>query len=223
MKDRQVEQLPSQPRIPIVSAVLHCVSMPVLVYLRAGFGYAYLRPRSIFLAACWAFTLYAIYAWNEPAVWRRSAGLCLFGFGASALYIVHFIWAVVSEARGSATHDHDSGLPHTIRLLKAAKVPVSEPLQSLWVIAAEPAMVLFLALLARWPFGAVSLSTWLLLSAPCLFLKELLNYWLQIRQRKKHRDAMEDAEDGMDLSHTEQATLPDSSGRQGKIRRTRSA
>src|SRR5690606_22769981 len=78
MKDRQAEPSPSQPRIPLLSTLLHCVSMTVVVFLRSGFGFAYFRPRSVFLAGIWAFALFTVYAWNEPAVWQWSASLCVF-------------------------------------------------------------------------------------------------------------------------------------------------
>lgn len=50
MKDRQTEASPFQPRIPVLSFLLHCISMPVVVFLRSGFGFAYLRPNSISLS-----------------------------------------------------------------------------------------------------------------------------------------------------------------------------
>jgi len=222
MKDRQVEPTPSHPRIPILSAVLHWVSMSVVVYFRSGFGFAYLRPKSVFLATIWAFTLFSIYAWNEPAVWKQHASLACFGMMASVLYLLHLMASVWSEARGNATHDHDSGIPHSFRLLRIAGSQPSAKARAAWLIWGEPFLVLLAALAAGWVPNAKSLSTWLLISAVCLWLKEALNLWFQIRQRKRHRDAIQDAEDGLDASHITGDTPPVATGRKDKVMRKRS-
>ena len=97
MKDRQVPHTPAPPRIPFVSAVLHCVSMSVVVFLRSGFGYAYLRPRSIFFASSYAFGLFLIYAWNEPGVWEKTAEIRYYGLSVVGLYVLHLIAAFFGE------------------------------------------------------------------------------------------------------------------------------
>jgi hypothetical protein len=221
MKDRQVEHSAPQQRIPIVSAVLHCVTMSAAVYLRSGFGYAYLGPKSIFLSGSWAFLLFTIFAWNEPRMWQRFAGLCLFGIVACALYTFHLVRAFGSELRGTAKHDNYSGTPHLIRILNSAGVQLPLEARALWTIWAEPALMLLAALLARWPLGSETLSAWLLLVAPCLWLKEALNHWLQLRQRKRQSDAMEDAEDSIDVIHPQNEFSSSTASRKPKVSRQR--
>ena len=221
MKDRQVEHTPAQSRIPFVSAFLHCVSMTVIVFLRSGFGYAYLRPKSVFISFSWAFLLFTTYAWLEPGKWRGNAVLCLFGLTAMLLYAVHLTAAFVSELRGNATHDNDSGTPHMLRLPRSAAVPQPDTFRAAWVMWAEPALVLLAAFVARWPLGATNLSTWFFLTAPCLWLKEFLNHWLQIRQQKRRHDSMEDAKDGLQGSHAQTDVPPTATSLKGKVRRKR--
>lgn len=221
MKDRQAPQTIALPRIPVVSAVLHCLSMPVIVYLRSGFGYAFLRPKSIFLAFSWALVLFTLYSWLEPGMWRSNAALCLFGLGAVFLYCHHLIRAFSSELRGNASHDHHSGNPHLLRILRRPEHQSPEQFRSLCAIWAEPALVLLAALAARWLLGAANLSAWLLLCAISLWLKESLNFWLQLRQRKRHRDAMEDAEDSLDGSNSMTDVPPPSPSRKSKVTRPR--
>lgn len=81
--------------------------------------------------------------------------------------------------------------------------------------------MLLAALALRWPFGAVGLSTWLLLTAPCLWLKETLNFWLQRRQVKRQRDALEDAEDGLHSTHAEPEADTLAANREAKVNRPR--
>lgn len=194
MKDRQVEQSPAQSRIPVVSAVLHCVSMTVIVFLRSSFGFGFLRPRSIFFAFAWAIILFSIYAWNEPTVWRQFWALCLFGLAAATLYFIHFFTAFFREIYREGAHDNDSGKPHSLRILGFLGRQASPKLQKNWHIWGEPLLVLVAGLLLR-IFGEHYLSAWLILCAPCLCLKEALNHWFQIRQKKRHRDSRDDAED----------------------------
>lgn len=223
MKDRQAPQTVTQPRIPLISALVHCLSMPVTVYLRSGFGYAYLRPRSIFIAFTWAMLLFALYARIEPGAWEQHAAFCLFGIGAACLYFTHLLVAFVSELRGNATHDHDSGVPHLIRLLRLTGSIPHPRFRSLWVIWVEPALVALAALAAYLGFHSSGLSALLLLSAGSLWIKEALNFWLQLRQRKRQRDAMEDAEDSFDGSHTQTEIAPPSPSRKGKVTRQRAS
>ncbi len=221
MKDRQVDSTPAQARIPIISSLLHCISMTVIVFLRSGFGYAYLRPRSIFMAFSWAFTLFTVYAWIDPGTWPKYSALCCFGIAAVVLYWLHFIRAFASELRGTATHDNDSGKPHTLRILSWVKVPLPPSLRIFWVLWVEPAFVLLTAVAAFWPLGAKNLSTWLFLAALCLWLKEALNYWSHLRQRKRQRDAMDDAKDCLNSGHAHQHLALPTASRKAKIRRRR--
>lgn len=221
MKDRQAPQTVALPRIPVVSAVLHCLSMPVILCLRSGFGYAFLRPRSIVLALSWALALFTAYSLLEPGMWPKNAAFCHFGIAAVLLYGMHFIVAFVSELRGTATHDNNSGTPHTFRILRLAGVPPSPRFQRCWVLWAEPSFVAMAAITVRDELGTANLSTWLLLCAVALWLKEALNFWLQIRQAKRQRDAMEDAEHSLDGSHPQGEIPPPAASRKGKVARKR--
>lgn len=221
MKDRQTEASPFQPRIPLLSFLLHCISMPVVVFLRSGFGFAYLRPKSLFLACIWAFTLFCIYSWHEPEAWRKNAGLWWLFLAASVLYLIHLSAVVARQARGSASHDHHSGHSHLLRYRRWTNEAAHERAQRYCHTGVEPALVLLAGLFVRWPFGARSLSTWLLLSAVCLFLKEALNRWFQVRQRKRHGDTVEDAEESIDLIEETPNSAPAPSGRKEKEFRPR--
>ena len=222
MKDRQVEQTPAQLRIPVISSVLHCISMTALVFLRSGFGYAYFRPKSFFIAVSWAFALFSFYAWHEPGVWPGYAALCCYGIAATLLYALHFIWAFANELRGTAKHDNYSGTPHTLRMLRLLEVPVSASFRDFWVTWIEPGAVLVAALVLRFaPVDAQNLSHWLLVVAASLWLKEALNYWLQLRRRKRQRDTMEDAQEGMIAEPARQNPTPAASSRKEKVKRQR--
>jgi hypothetical protein len=221
MKDRQVEATQAIQRIPVLSAVLHCMAMTVLVFLRSGFGYAFLRPKSIFLAGSWAFLLFSIYAWNEPAVWKSNSGLCLFGGSSAVLYVIHLTTAYVSELRDNATHDNNSGMPHSLRILGWLKIEPTPVLRRLVVMAVEPALVLSLALV----FGLVgqglqNLASWFFYTAIAMLLKELFNFWLPLRQRKRKRDGMDDTTEGFGSVNPTDADLP-APIRKPKVRRQR--
>lgn len=222
MKDRQVEQTTAQLRIPILSTVLHCISMTALVFLRSGFGYAYFRPKSIFIAVSWAFALFTFYAWHEPGVWPRYAALCCYGATATLLYAMHFTWVFAKELRGTAKHDNHSGTPHTLRILNLLEISPAPGFRNFWVIWAEPAVLILAAMaLHLVPFDARNLSQWLLVAAASLWLKEALNHWLQLRQRKRHQDTLEDAGEGMSADSVNKSTSSPVCSRKEKVQRQR--
>jgi len=223
MKDRQALQTPALLRIPVLSTVLHCISMSVLVFMRSGFGYAYLRPKSLLLACSWAFLLFTVYAWHEPRVWAAHSSLCVLGLASVALYALHLMWAFASQLRGSATHDNHAGTPHTLRMFQWLGLPVSTGSQNFWVIWAEPGFVLLAGMLClAGGYAQASLSTWFLLAGSCLWLKESLSYWLQLRQRKKQRDSFEDAEEGLKPESGQVQTDLPAPTRRDKVQRQRS-
>ncbi len=221
MKDRQVEQSPAALRIPIISTLLHCVAMTVIVFLRSGFGYAYLRPKAVFFAFSWAFTLFTAYSWIEPGKWYANGSLCLYGMATIALYWLQLSWTFATELRGNATHDNDSGNPHTLRILGWCGAQPSPAVRNFWVIWVEPVIVLLAAIAARLLLNAQNLSTWLLLASACLWTKEALNHWLQLRQRKRQRDTMDDAREGLDEKRALQDHPTLASSRKEKVRRQR--
>jgi hypothetical protein len=66
----------------------------------------------------------------------------------------------------------------------------------LWV---EPCCVLLTATILRFAAGELNLSRWLMIVAPCMFLKELLNYWTAIRREKIAGDITEEAAERGDV------------------------
>ena len=195
MKDRQVEPSGVQPRIPVISPLLHCVSMTALVYLRSSFGFVYLRPKSVFFAFSWAFALFTVYAWNEPEIWQQYRAVCLFGIAAISLYCSHLLIAFVRELYHRGEHDHYSGRSHPIRFMRwTGRVanPHVEMNVHLW---AEPLAILAAALTLRFVLGERHLSTWLVFAALCLWFKEAFNYWHHLRQKKRQGDIFDDAGD----------------------------
>lgn len=221
MKDRQVPPSPAQMRIPFVSAILHCVSMTAIVFMRSAFGFAYLGPKSVFFAFTWAFGLFFIYAWAEKLIWGKYWAVCAFGLAAVVLYFVHFFTALLREIYRSGEHDNDSGTPHTIRFLRLTGKPPSAQFQMNWLMWVEPLLVL-LGGFALFIAGEKFVSRWLLLVAPCLCLKEMLNFWFQIRQKKRHEDSRDDAGDIFDdaTPNVPQTEAPKPVGKE-KVKRSR--
>jgi hypothetical protein len=217
MKDRQIHTVGPQPRVPIVSAVLHWFAIPAIVYLRSGFGYSYLSPKSVFLAFSWATVLFAIYSWIEPGAWQTYWALSSFGIGAVVLYGSQLLFAVWSETRKTGEHDFFSGTSHILRLpglthLKSTSK--AETVIQLWI---EPFVVLVVATMLRGFFAERLLSKWLLLVAVSMWCKEFINYWYDIRHLKKQRDVFADAEETMAGNPSEE-NLPTPSGKGRKPR-----
>ena len=223
MKDRQGEQSPPQTRIPFISVTLHCVSMTVIVLMRSSFGFVYLRPKSIFFAFSWAFVLFSIYAWYEKPVWVEYRIMCVYGLAVITLYFLHLLIAFFRELYRGGEHDHDSGTPHTIRLLQMLGRTPTPLFEKNWHIWVEPVFVLFSGLTLRLVFGEQHLSFWLVIVAPCLLFKEALNYWFQIRQKKRHTDSRGDAEDLFgDVPTAPAAEAPKPVGK-AKVKRARAS
>ncbi len=223
MKDRQIEQSPPQLRIPFLSAFLHCVSMTVIVFLRSSFGFAYLRPKAVFFVFSWAFGLFCFYAWHEQAVWSSWWLTCFYGAAAIGLYLLHLLIAFFRELYRKGMHDHDSGTPHFLRILRLKAKPRGPLFEMNWVLWVEPSFVLLAGLVLRFVFAEGHLSTWFMLVSPCLCFKEALNFWFQLRQKKRHGDAGEDAVDIFDESPNKPAVeAPKAVGKE-KVRRARAS
>src|SRR5579871_4653038 len=126
MKDSQSDLSGQQAHIPVISPILHWVAMPALVCLRSGFGYLYLRPKSIFLSFSLAFTLLFIVAWNEPGIWGAFALPVTFAFVASLLYCIHLAIAVKQQVADDAEHDTYSGKSHLLRGVSTFGIQPSE-------------------------------------------------------------------------------------------------
>lgn len=195
MKDKQIAPASAEPSIFLVSAFLHFVSMTALVYLRYSFGYAFLRPKSVFFAFSWAFILYAIYAWIDGSAWQRHRAMLLFGCGSVILYWLHFAIAFRREWRGGGEHDRYGGrswIDWLARLLGRSSALDGEGALQLW---GEPVIVASAAMGVRLLSDSASFAGWLFLTAGCLWAKSAINHWLNVRHRKRQRDAFQDMED----------------------------
>lgn len=222
MKDRQVEQTGATARVPFVSSLLHCIAVPVIVFLRSSFGFVYLGPKSVFFAFSWAFGLFAFYAFHEPEVWASYEPLCFFGVVTMALYWLNLLHAFTSQLFGDAEHDHHSGTSHPIRVMRLLKLPVTaetEMVLHLWI---EPFVVLAAALALRFAVHETHISTWLFIAAPSFWIKEALNYWFRLRQRKRQEDIFNDAEDTIDpiAGNSAENALPKAT-RKARVKRGR--
>jgi hypothetical protein len=215
MKDSHGER--SAPgRIPVLSPVLHCIAMTALVYLRSSFGLTLFRPRSIFFAFSFAVGVLDYIAWNEPDIWREYRAACIFSAGAVTLYWLHFGITFFRELYRKSERDDYSGTSHALRLLRMLGFsgPKAEMNLHLWI---EPAIVLFTALALRVVFSERHLSAWLILVAPCMTLKEGLNYWTEIRRGKIAKDLNEEAEErGNELGGGKATTEAPQAARVGK-------
>lgn len=198
MKDRQIELDGGEPRIPFVSAALHCVAMTGIVFFRYGFGFIYLRPKSVFFAFSWAFVLFVIAAWNEPEMWGAYRIPCIFGLAAMTLYWVHLAVAVSQQWQQKAAHDRYSGTSIMFRFLKGVRAESPAELERQIHLWFEPGLVLLGAATLRFAFGERHLSNWLFLLSGCFWCKEGLNRWFEIRQVKRQKDIFDDATDTPD-------------------------
>jgi hypothetical protein len=196
MRDIHVER-PSPGLIPVISPVLHCISMTALVFLRSSFGYALLRPRSIFFALSCAVAIVLFGAPQEAHIWRRYTALCLFSSSAVCLYWLHFAVCAAREVTRSGDQDNYSGTSHALRLLKVSEEarPRFEMHLHLW---GEPLFALFVALSLR-IFGEIHLSKWLAFTMLCMAVKELMNYWSSIRRENIAARNREEVEEQSDL------------------------
>lgn len=222
MKDRQIPATGPQPRIPIVSAVLHWLAVPAIVYFRSGFGFSFLSPKSVFLAFSWAALLFTAYVWLQEGAWRYFWALSSFFTGAVILYAFHLSVAFVSETRKTGKHDFYSGASHLLRvpgLKESLGNPRGEVIIHLWI---EPALVLAASTVLRVIFAERFLSQWLVVVGIALWLKEFLNYWYQLRHRKKQEDVFEDAEEATESGTVSpQVEAPTGKGRRPRAKRPR--
>jgi hypothetical protein len=206
-------------RIPVLSPTIHCAAMTALVFLRSGFGFVFLRPKSVFFAFSWAFILFAIFAWNELYWWREYRAVCLFGMAAIAFYWLHLAITISREFRQTGAHDHYSGTSHALLLIRLFGISKehAELRVHLWI---EPALVLMISATLRVVFSERHLSVWLAIVALCMFCKEFMNYWYgEIRRQKIGKDMAGDAQrQGESLSDSGIPTGPPKATRKEGVR-----
>ncbi len=216
MKDRQVQHSGTQPGVPVVSPVLHWLAMPAIVFLRSGFGYAFLSPKSVFLAFAWASFLFLAFAWNEPWAWRSFWAVALFFATASFLYIIHLVAAFRRETKRKGRHDYDAGTSHLLRVAGFRENRGNAAFENVLHLWIEPTIVVVLAVALRGFMAETRLSYWLLAVAAGMWCKEFINYWYGIRSEKKHSDIIEDAEEKMPGTATSEPPVPNAGGRKPK-------
>lgn len=191
MKDLQTRKRSADPYIPLVSPILHVMSLTVVVWLRRGFGFSYLRPLSIVGTITWVHLLFTVYALHTPTVWQRWGGFCLFGIFTAALYAGHYLFGFFKETAKKGSHDQHSGDSWLLCLLKAESKEKSAVILQ---VVAEPLLVLGVALLIGRGTFSSPISIWLKWAGYALFVKEGINYWYMIRGLKRTSDVKSDAE-----------------------------
>lgn len=221
-KDRQAPVSHPVQRIPVVSFLLHCATLPVIVYLRRGFGYSFFSPRSLFFSISAAALVTFDEKRSTERLWNEFWALWLFGVGFAALYTLHFGIAVLRHFHGNAEHDFSSGRSWLWSLVQFAHRNPTVRLHTVWTIWVEPTVIFMAGFALRISTREEWLSALLMGTAPLLCFKEAVNYWQMVRQRKKHADAIEDSLELMDGPlEDERFSPPLRSARTAKMSRTR--
>lgn len=206
MRDKQATASLPSGRIPVISPVLHCLSMPVLVFLRRKFGYAYLSPKSIFFASIFANCLFSYMVWNDPALKPGYLALAAFGLSASVLYLFHVFACIGDEVGRGSEHDQFSGSSRMLAIFPSERRGKLEG----WVHGAvEPVFTMLLGAF----FWADILGKFIIVSGLALGCKELIRYWLALRGEKRVSDSMNDAKDISKINPSAAAPLLPTSGR----------
>jgi hypothetical protein len=189
MKDKPLAPQAPSGSIPLISPLLHCVAMPVLVFLRHSFGYNYLRPKKIFLASVIVTGGFAFAVWHDPAL-KALFPLAAFAVLASALYLVHLVSGISKLTRGDAEHDQYSGTSFLLAFVPPTKRSKCEGFIH---CAAEPLLLTGIGCLIPKPFGKI-----LVVCGIALCLKEMIRAWLSLRFDKALSDNLADAKDKME-------------------------
>jgi hypothetical protein len=138
---------------------------------------------------------------------------------AAALYLLHLLLAFSREVGRQGKHDFYAGTSHLLLLPGFSQLrgnPRSELMVHLWV---EPFLALTTAAMLRAFFTEHRLSTWLVLVAVAMWLKEFINFWYGIRSEKKHEDIIEDAKEKMPGSGAAEVPLPAAGTRKPRAKR----
>lgn len=163
-------------RIPVLSPVLHFVSMTVVVHLRHSFGFDYLGEKRWFVIPVWAFCSLFVIAWNTPLLWEISPPLWWFGVATVAAYLFHLLTAFIREPSKARERSKFSGKSHFSPICRAIETE-NTPAERLSSLYLEPALVVAIAVLCRLILGDTLLPLWLLFAGLCLFAAEFFNYW----------------------------------------------
>lgn len=202
MKDRPLLGTASSSSIPVISPLLHCLAMPVLVFLRYSLGYSYLSPKKVFLSSIFVAALFAYVVWHDPA-FSQFFTLAAFAVLASALYLIHLVYGILRLTQSIAEHDYYSGTSFLLVLIPPAK---REKYEGFTHCIAEPFLMIGIGyFVASGVLGKV-----LVVSGIAIGLKELIRTWLLLRSQKVLADNLEDAEDKMKKLRpsTDQQPLP---------------
>lgn len=194
--------------IPVISPLLHWLSVPVLVFLRKRFGYDYLRPKLIFLTAIFCNVPLSYMVWNEPRLTPEFIDLSIFAILSSALYLIHLFVSAFALKFQRLEHGHSSGDSLLLLLVPAAR---RKRLEALFYIAVEPAFISVAgATIYSRPLGKL-----LLLLAAAVFFKEFSRSWLTSRRKQTIKDQITGATDIVPI----ETTLPPKISSQGKTAR----
>lgn len=192
MKDKQARAAAPAHEIPIISQLLHFASMPVIVFWRSGFGYSYLRPKSVFLASCFACFVASYIVHNDAILADRFGAVSKFLVLSSTLYLLHLLRSLWLESRAKAKHDQYSGTSYLTSILSASGVDAKRI--GMTQTIAEPILTLLVGFVIQKNFSQ-NLGSLLFWIGWAFFLKELIRSWLTLRRRKRQSDNIEDAEE----------------------------
>ncbi|MDF1815006.1 MAG: hypothetical protein P1V20_22570 [Verrucomicrobiales bacterium] len=218
MNDQQLGRKIQSSGIPVISPLLHVISMPALLILRHNFGYQFLRPKCVLLALCWAMLLFAAYSFIDPQIWNRHPWF--FGFLGIAvlLYVLNLIRSIASQW-GDAPHDQYAGKSwFAITGLSEEKIGVF----------LEPALVAAAAFLPLVKDATNPVENGFFYIATAMLLKASINSWERIRKLKQQLDATSDAETVMnkvskrrDSHHADDVNKPTATSRKARAKRRR--
>jgi hypothetical protein len=218
MNDKQIPSAPSATGIPIISPVLHFFAMPALVFWRHGFGYAFLRPKSVFLSVSVASFLSCFVIWHEPSLKPELGSAAAFTAAVSALYLLHLWHTFRSQILRSAAHDRYSGTPYLLAFWPGQQ---RENQQRFIRMVAEPALTLVIAVAVSHVGGCGCLALILMVAAVALALKEAINGWLTLRRGKIVEDGLSDVKDNMPAQPGNSSPPPQPGAKRRRLKRDR--
>lgn len=191
--DYQIHKKAPQPGIPVVSAVLHVISMTVVVFLRRRFGYSYLQYISTFVAITWGLLIFTGFAWasrNENTVWQHHKWLILFTTTSLVLFFIHLAIAYFGVYLRINPHDHEAGKSWLETGNPSDPAITHLLIEPLFVFSAGAVFYFISA-------ETVMLGLWLFIAAIAMSIKESINSFHHERKLQQTSDALLDAERNM--------------------------